>query len=183
MLEYKWKRTPYSKTYQIDRLTKKRVISLTRLHHLKGQRWTEINLRPTESKTGWYVNTPFYRCKIDKFPFKISVGNYAIRNLDSPNTSIVDLTEGLFFPKCGMKISFRAEGIEIDFKGTWMIDGEVSEREKQVYNFGPMLMADTLHGFLSVTNTEIPGEIVSHETVNGKMEVVFRHAETWLHDN
>lgn len=178
VIEYKWKRTLYSKTFQVDRNTKKRLISLRQLHYEKDGKLTEINLKPSETKEGWVVETPYYKCEVIRFPFEVKISGTSIRNLDSPDTNFPEACFGrLFFPRCGIEIYFRPEGIDISGKGTWKIDGEVGTEEKQTYNYGPILKD------FPEFEKSLPGEVIKTEEVNGNLEVTFRHDPNWLNDN
>lgn len=182
VIEYKWKRTPYSKTFQVGRDKKKRVVSLTQLHYKNGESFTEIDTRPKETEKGWKVETPHYRFELIKFPFEIRINGNSIRNLDSPNTDFPKICKGEIAFR-DIKITLRSEGIDILGKGTWKINGEVREAEAQTYNFAPVLKAGTAEQYLEATGTKIPGEVISQEIVNGNLEVIFSHDQDWLNND
>jgi hypothetical protein len=133
MIEYKHKRTPYSKTYHIDLTTKRLLISMRQLHYYNEGKLTEINLRPQIRGNSYFVETPYYYAEVIKFPFEIKINGYSIRNLDSPQTLDIEVVEdGLRFKpfdNTTFYIYFRPEGVEI-FKNsplelTWKIEDEI----------------------------------------------------------
>ena len=176
IIEYKWKRTAYSKTFQVDRDKKKRVISKQQLHYMKDGVFTEIDLKPREIETGWKVETPYYSCEIIRFPFEVKINGRSFRNLDSPNTTKPEACKGrLFFPLAGIEVYFRPEGIDIRGKGTWKDEKRVYETASQTFNYGPLLT--------EFPDFDYPGEVISREEINGLLEVTFRHDQAWLHEN
>lgn len=188
MIEYKWKRTPYSKTYHIDRHTKRMEIFLNQLHYrVSDKKQTEINTQPAEIEGGWVVETPYYTCEIIRFPFEIKINKHSIRHLDSPDTNFPEVGHAVYFPRCGILISFRPEGVDIEGAGTWKIDGQIRQKERMTYNFAPVLSAETPEDYLRVTKTTIPGEMVSHEIKTSErgldfLEVIYTHGnQAWKH--
>ena len=190
-IEYKWKRTLYSKTFQVGYDTKKRLISLRQLHYRKDGKLTEIDLRPKEVKGGWVVHSPHYKCEIIAFPFEIRIAGNSYKNLDSPDTNLPSYDDGLIFPRAGIDIYFRPNGIEISGKGTWRINGEVRDETFIRVDVTPSVNAKTVAEFLSETRSKVPGEIISHKFIKRKtrstkredtamLEVVFRHDQAWF---
>lgn len=194
IIEYKWKRTIHSKTFQVDRDKKKQVISLRPLHYEENGFYKEIDLIPKATAKGWEVKTPEYTCEIIKFPFEIKVNGNSYKNLDSPKTAKAVIEDGLSFPDAGIEIYFRPEGVEIFGEGTWKINGKVREESYMRVDFKRPLKAETFEEFLRVTNTKIHGEVVSWDFTKRPtrsrcpedtdlLEVIFSHDQTWLHNN
>jgi hypothetical protein len=193
-IEYKWKRTVHTKVFQVDQTKKRILVSLRPLHYELDGKLTEIDLRPKQTPDGWVVQTPSYTCEIIKFPFEIKVRGYSIRNLDSPDLQYADDSDGLRFPLADIDLYFRPDGIEVKGSGTWKVNGEVINGCNMRIDYSMPLQAKTYSDFLNITKTAVPGELVSYAHKKRKtrskypedtdlLEVVFSHAETWLHNN
>lgn len=180
-IEYKIKRTPYSKTYFLSRVTKLLVVSLERLHFLNDQgKYQEIVKYPQENENGWFIKTPFYECQIDKFPFKVSTKKDWVSNLDSPDTNDAELGRGyIYFPKAGIRIDFTTEGVTIQGNGTWKINGSLTTDINKTFNYFKRLEAVTEDDYLRVTETKVPGTIIKKKIVDNNLEVTYRHGEEW----
>lgn len=63
------------------------------LHFWNENRWTEINLKPEETDTGYILETTYYKFELIKFPFKISFNDEWVRGLDKPKTDYCSITD------------------------------------------------------------------------------------------
>lgn len=174
-IEHKSKRTLHSKTWFVNKTTKLLFVSLEQLH-CGGL--VEINKKPAQTETGWSVKTPHYECHITRFPFEIKVGKHSIKNLDSPDTNFPEIGNYIHFPRCGIRIKFRAEGIDITGGGNWKVNGDVSQKDSMTFNFAPILRAKNPNQYLTVTKTEVPGEILK-TSLSDHLEILYRHDEKW----
>jgi hypothetical protein len=147
------------------------VISMRPLHYLKDNKWTEIDLRPKETENGYIVEAPSYKCEVIKFPFEIKVNGQSWKQLDSPNTSKMEVTtDGIEFePFDNVKflIYFRPRGVQVYKNGdrelTWKVNGKVVVEPELRVDCFPALRSEELNDIIKDTKSFVRGKVQSKE--------------------
>lgn len=168
MIEYKALRTQHSKTFHVDRTTKRMIVSLRPLHYLKDGKWTEIDLKPKETDKGYIVTAPSYTCEVIKFPFEIKINGQSWKHLDNLNTEMKVTDDGIElhpFENIKFLIYFRPRGVEVYQTGqrdqTWKVNGKVVVNPKLKVDCFPALRSEEFQDIIRDTKTVIPGKVMS----------------------
>jgi hypothetical protein len=154
MLEIKAKRTKYTKTFHTGKNRRMLYCSPYPLHFWNGEKWQGINLKPSETESGYVLETPYYKFEFQKFPFKIIFNDQWVRNLDSPQTAFtyadgntIEIRE--IFKGVDLKIKLFSESVSLFFslkEGKYEFNWKSENGDfEEVHNYDVPMTVKSIH--------------------------------------